>query len=329
MIDQTCGRLPCRAGSEHNDGMANLTFTVASGRTVGVTTLGDPDAERLVIFCHSAPGSSAFDPDPVVSAGRSVHVIALDRPGYGASEPLPPGRWPSITRYADDIAEYLHAIRRDEDAIGVVRPATVGIAGWSAGGRVALAFAARHPELVDRVAIIATPAPNDAVPWIAPQLTAMAELLGAMDPAAASEQLGERLDEQLAPVLHADRDLPLPLDAIGASEADGDALDRPGARDRVERMVTEAFRQGTRGLAADILSYTVRPWGFELGDVKAKTLIVNGQADAIAGNAHATWYQRNLPDARVEMVPNRGHLVVIPAWDRVLSHLAPGSKVAR
>jgi pimeloyl-ACP methyl ester carboxylesterase len=61
----------------------------------------------------------------------------------------------------------------------------------------------------------------------------------------------------------------------------------------------------------------------------AKSLIVNGQADAIAGNAHATWYQRSLPDARVEMIPNRGHLVIIPAWDRVLSHVGPGTKLRR
>jgi pimeloyl-ACP methyl ester carboxylesterase len=93
-------------------------------------------------------------------------------------------------------------------------------------------------------------------------------------------------------------------------------------------MLRDALAQGTRGLAADILSYTARPWGFDLGAVSAKTLIVNGQADAIAGNAHATWYQRAIPDARVEMFPQRGHLVVVPAWDRVLSHLAPGTKLA-
>ena len=101
----------------------------------------------------------------------------------------------------------------------------------------------------------------------------------------------------------------------------------PGARDRLERMVRDAVLQGTRGLAADILSYTARPWGFDASAVKAKTLIVNGQADVLAGNAHATWYQRTVPDSRVEMIPKRGHLVIIPAWDRVLSHLAPNTKL--
>ena len=90
-------------------------------------------------------------------------------------------------------------------------------------------------------------------------------------------------------------------------------------------MLHDAFRQGTAGAAADILSYTARSWGFEPGDVRAKTLIVGGQGDAIAGNAHAAWYQKAVPDSRMEMVPGVGHLVIVPAWGRVLAHLAPNS----
>ncbi|WP_433862063.1 hypothetical protein [Streptomyces sp. L7] len=67
--------------------MANLTFTLRSGRRVGVTTLGDPVAERVIVFCHPAPGSSVFDPDPDASANRGVHIVSLDRAGYGSSAP--------------------------------------------------------------------------------------------------------------------------------------------------------------------------------------------------------------------------------------------------
>ncbi len=302
--------------------MSNISFTVASGRTVGVTSFGDAGAERLVVFCHSAPGSSVFDPDPLVSDTSGLRIVALDRPGYGASDPLPSGRWPSIGRFADDIAEYLRSLTRDEEGNGIAGPRTFGIAGWSAGGRVALAVAARHPDLIDRVAIIATPAPNEAVQWIDPQLSALSAELGALSPDAAIANLGSMLGAQLAPVLEPTGDLPLPLDMVGASDADGDVLDLPGARDRLERMVRDAFRQGARGLAADILSYTVRDWGFDFEDVRAKTLIVAGKADAIAGDAHANWYRGNLADSHVEVVPHRSHLVVIPEWNRVLTHLA-------
>lgn len=305
--------------------MANLTYTLRSGRRVGVTTLGDADAERIVVFCHPAPGTSVFDPDPDASATRNVHIVALDRPGYGSSDPVPYGEWPSIVRAADDIAEYLRSVVLAERSMGVRRVRTVGIAGWSAGGRVALAFAARHPDLTERVAIIATPAPNDAVPWIPPELQAESDRLGGLAPAEAIQQLSGQLQPQADAVLAAAEPGDVPPEAVGATAVDDAVLAQPGVRDRLGRMLHDAFRQGTAGAAADILSYTARPWGFEPGDVRAKTLIVGGQGDAIAGNAHAAWYQKAVPDSRMEMVPGVGHLVIVPAWGRVLAHLAPNS----
>lgn len=305
--------------------MANLTYTLRSGRRVGVTTLGDADAERIVVFCHPAPGTSVFDPDPDASATRNVHIVALDRPGYGSSDPVPYGEWPSIVRAADDIAEYLRSVVLAERSMGVRRVRTVGIAGWSAGGRVALAFAARHPDLTERVAIIATPAPNDAVPWIPPELQAESDRLGGLAPTEAIQQLSGQLQPQADAVLAAADPGDVPPEAVGATAVDDAVLAQPGVRDRLGRMLHDAFRQGTAGAAADILSYTARPWGFEPGDVRAKTLIVGGQGDAIAGNAHAAWYQKAVPDSRMEMVPGVGHLVIVPAWGRVLAHLAPNS----
>jgi len=305
--------------------MANLTYTLRSGRRVGVTTLGDADAERIVVFCHPAPGTSVFDPDPDASATRNVHIVALDRPGYGSSDPVPYGEWPSIVRAADDIAEYLRSVVLAERSMGVRRVRTVGIAGWSAGGRVALAFAARHPDLTERVAIIATPAPNDAVPWIPPELQAESDRLGGLAPTEAIQQLSGQLQPQADAVLAAAEPGDVPPEAVGATAVDDAVLAQPGVRDRLGRMLHDAFRQGTAGAAADILSYTARPWGFEPGDVRAKTLIVGGQGDAIAGNAHAAWYQKAVPDSRMEMVPGVGHLVIVPAWGRVLAHLAPNS----
>ncbi|SEA52806.1 Pimeloyl-ACP methyl ester carboxylesterase [Leifsonia sp. 21MFCrub1.1] len=303
--------------------MADRTFTLRSGRVVGLTGFGDSDAERLVIFCHPAPGSSVFDPDPDASAERRAHIVALDRPGYGSSDPWPSGHWPSIVQAADDIAEYVRSVVVAETVIGVTRPRTVGVVGWSAGGRVALAFAARHPQLVDRVAIVGTPAPNEAVPWIDPQLQQVSDQLAAMAPDEAMGRLSAMLQPQADAVAAAAEPGEVPLDALGIGAVDASALALPGVRDRLGRMLIDAFRQGTGGVAGDILSYTARPWGFDLADVTAKTLVIAGQADALAGHAHAAWYQRSLPDARMEMVPGAGHLAIVPTWGRVLSHVAP------
>ncbi|WP_431218885.1 alpha/beta fold hydrolase [Leifsonia xyli] len=305
--------------------MADRTFTLRSGRVLGVTGYGDSDAERLVIFCHAAPGSSVFDPDPDASAERNAHIVAIDRPGYGSSDPWPHGHWPSITQAADDIAEYLRSIVLAETVIGVTRPRTVGVAGWSAGGRVALALAARHPQLIDRVAIVGTPAPNEAVPWIDPHLQSLSDELAAMEPDEAMSRLGSMLQPQADEVAAASEPGEVPLTALGIGAVDEQALARPGVHDRLGRMLKDAFRQGTAGVAGDILSYTARRWGFEPADVAAKTLIIAGQADQLAGHAHAAWYQRALADSRVEMVPGAGHLAIVPMWGRILSHLAPAT----
>ena len=60
----------------------------------------------------------------------------------------------------------------------------------------------------------------------------------------------------------------------------------------------------------------------------AKTLLLYGSKDPLAAPRHGRWWQERLPNARLEVVPGEGHLLVAPAWRRVLSHVAPGSKVS-
>lgn len=128
--------------------METTTFTQRSGRTVGVTTFGQPDAEHVVVLIHPE-GTEAFDPKPAVTAGRLVHVITVHPPGTGASEPVLQDLLP-VDR-AHDIAEVLGASEIER----------VGVVGWGSGGWVALALAAAHPELVSRVAVVSTLASDD------------------------------------------------------------------------------------------------------------------------------------------------------------------------
>jgi pimeloyl-ACP methyl ester carboxylesterase len=60
-------------------------------------------------------------------------VIACDLPGFGRSDPLPPGIDPTVPAYADAITRWL-------DELGVQRP---HVAGNSMGGAIALELAAR------------------------------------------------------------------------------------------------------------------------------------------------------------------------------------------
>jgi pimeloyl-ACP methyl ester carboxylesterase len=210
---------------------------------------------------------------------------------------------------ADDIAAVL-------DTLHVER---VGIAGWSAGGRVALALAARRPDLVDRVVVVATPAPDEEVPWIDPEQRAELERLRTLGPEEAQTELRSRL-RSLVPT---DSFSAEALWLLAAVTADEPILRSPGVRHRLGGLLDAAFAQGAAGFAADIAGYCLQPWGFEPEAVEAKTLLLYGSRDALAGPRHGRWWREHLPDARLELAPEAGHLLLIPMWARALSHLAP------
>jgi len=283
-----------------------------------MTGHGNPVGSHVVVFCHPAPGSGVFDPDPVVSADHYTRIIAIDRPGYGSSDPLPDGVWPTVAGMADDISEYLHSVDNIANSLENQTVESFSVVGWSAGGRVALALAARHPKLVDRVVLIGTPAPNDEVPWIPEQFAEQSRQLAELPASDALEKLGAALLSQHGGRLPGSDPENVPLDELGVSDADAAALERPGVRERLQNMMRDAYRQGTVGVATDILSYTARPWGFEPSDVRAETLLVYGQEDPIAGMSHAEWYTGQIQDAALLPVPHAGHLLAVSEWSRVL-----------
>jgi pimeloyl-ACP methyl ester carboxylesterase len=172
------------------------------------------------------------------------------------------------------------------------------------------------------VVLFGTPAPQEAVPWIPPAYLASVEQLRGRGP----EEVHAALAGQLAGLIPAAGHILEALRLLGAGPADEPALAQPGARDRLAVMLEAAFAQGIIGQAADIAGYCLQPWGFEPGDVAAKTLLLYGAQDPVAGARHGSWWQKHLPNARLEVVPGAGHLCILTMWARALSHLAPGLK---
>ncbi len=303
-----------------------MRFVLASGRRVAVnltrTPVGPPCADdtdvgagRTVVFCHSAPGAGLFDPDPAETDARGVTLLSVDRPGYGRSDPVHHGRWATVWSAADDIAGVLDTL--DGGPVGVV--------GWSAGGRVALALAARRPDLVARVVVVATPAPDDEIPWIDPEQRIVLDRLRGLAP----EDAHAELESRLRSIVPLDPFSAEALWLLAALTSDEPALAGRDVRARLGEMLRTAFAQGTEGLASDLAGYCLRPWGFEPEEVVAKTLLLYGARDPLAGPRHGRWWKSRLPDARLEVVPDAGHLVLLPLWPRVLSHLAPRRRLLR
>jgi len=287
--------------------------TLRNGRQVAVHRLVEGTTGRTVVLCHPAPGAGTFDPDPSQTALRGITLLGVDRPGYGESDPLAPDDWATVDRSAGDLGDVL-------DSVGAAASGPVGLAGWQAGGLVALALGALRPELVERIVVFGTPAPENEVPWLPAPLRDRLRALRGEPPAAALEGLRDLFAEAAA----SDPTSLRALDLLGGADLDSVSLDSVvGSRQRLADMLACAFAQGAAGLASDVAGYCLRPWGFEPSGINAKTLLLYGSRDPFAANRHATWWQRRLPNARMEMLPGAGPLAIVRSWKRALSHLAP------
>ncbi|HVL90719.1 MAG TPA: alpha/beta fold hydrolase [Actinomycetota bacterium] len=133
-----------RALLVESDGMS-----LSAGIVVG------PQPRAAVVLCHGIPGSARRDPRDEgygglarVVAGRGYAAAWLDFRGVRDS----PGDF-SAAGWIRDLEAMLDALSRDREAAGL----PVVAAGSSAGGAIAIAAAARRPD-VAAVATLATPA---------------------------------------------------------------------------------------------------------------------------------------------------------------------------
>jgi pimeloyl-ACP methyl ester carboxylesterase len=93
-----------------------------------------------LVLLHQSPLSGAmFLPAMPLLAAAGYRALALDTPGFGASDPPPAPQ--SIEAHADALLTVL-------DGLGLGRP---HILGHHTGASIAAAFAARHPARVDRL----------------------------------------------------------------------------------------------------------------------------------------------------------------------------------
>ena len=235
----------------------------------------------------------------MVTAAAGVRLITIDRPGYGGSDLT--AEAVTIPSLADDAAMVLHELGATD----------VAAVGWSAGGRLAMALAARHPDLVRSVDLLAAPAPDEDVPWYPEEVRPMVDALR-QDPDGAVAAM----TPMLAPMTS---DAAGAVGQLGVGPADEALLlERPGLLDGVTAMLTEAFRAGAGGLAADIVSYTVHDWGFDPRAVGVPVRCWYGADDQLVTPAHGEWWCDQALDSSLRVVGGVGHLVPYVVWADVL-----------
>lgn len=114
----------------------------ASGARLRVTEMGEGPA---LVLLHSLLFNRATWDAVLPELAQHFRVIAPDLPGFGESEK------PSPARFAYTLAAFSHALA---DLYAGLRFGPAAVVGHGLGGAIAIALAARHPELVSRLVLV-------------------------------------------------------------------------------------------------------------------------------------------------------------------------------
>jgi 3-oxoadipate enol-lactonase len=176
----------------------------------------------------------------------------------------------SMDRYADDVAALLDALRIEKSVI----------CGLSMGGYVALALWRRHPSRIRGLVLADTRAAADT-----------------LDGAAKRIELIELARQEGVPAV-VERQLP---GLLGKSTREK----HPDLMERIRSMV----RTNVEGVTGALEAMRTRPDSTRLlPTIDVPTLIVVGEEDAITPVKEARAMHAAIPNSRLEVVPEAGHL---------------------
>jgi pimeloyl-ACP methyl ester carboxylesterase len=294
------------------------SFALPDGRSLAYDEVG-ADCGPVVVYLHGTPDSRlARHPDDGVATALGVRLLAVDRPGFGRSDPDPAG---SLTALGRDLRLLL-------DHLGIER---AGLLGWSAGGLAALAAAASLGERVSRVVLAGTVPPFEAHrdPAVLADLgaarrgfveLAVEVLAEGMAPA----ELAEEVAAHLVPD-PLDRDLARDHVLEAAGEVGRRELDEvPGAVEQLVDALLEAVAQGRAGLAHDVARQLEA--GLDLATVTAPVWTVHGGHDPVSPPTVGRWLARHLSRAgvtvEVDVDPDAGHQILLTRWAELVERAA-------
>jgi pimeloyl-ACP methyl ester carboxylesterase len=288
------------------DGVREGRLERPDGRTVAWTNWGPPDGLPL-LRVPGTPGSRYnLRPDRTEWEKRGLRAITTERPGYGASTPLP-GR--GFNEHADDLAAILDQLGLD----------AVHLIGGSGAAPHELAFAARHPDRVRAMTVLVGAAPvtdEEAAGEIGLNRVAYG-LVTSGD----VEGLRALLTEQRAAML-AD-----PLAAITqimdkAPPSDQEVMRDPGWREAFAVSAREALQQGIEGWTDEALALIDRWDDIDLSGVRTSLTWWHAAGDANAPLSAAQRLLQQVPHAQLRLFgADEGHMAPYHREPEILDEL--------
>jgi len=236
------------------------------GQPVAVHALvsGREDGPAVVLSNSLGADHRMWDPQ-VAALEEHFRVIRYDTRGHGSS-PVPPGPY-TVDDLADDVVALL-------DRLGIERAHVVGL---SLGGATAMRLAVRHPDRVDRLALLCT-----AAVFLTPQM--WADRAAAVRTDGVRSIAGSIVDRWFTPDFLATR---------------------PEDRAAYETMVGATPDEGYAGCCDALASFDTRS---DLAHIRASTLVIGGAQDPATPTSKQQEIADGIPGARLLVVPDAAHL---------------------
>jgi pimeloyl-ACP methyl ester carboxylesterase len=262
---------------------------IAPGRRVHVIEVGD--GRPLVLLHGSGPTALMFL--PLLERLKDLRAIAVDRPGFGLSDPG--DRSPEAYRRAA-----VDTLTRVLDGLGVAETALLGN---SMGGTWALWYALAHPDRVSRLILLGAPPllPGTHVP---PPMLAVA-----------TPTAGPPL--QMPP--------PSRETVVQSMSVMGEGNTIVNYPDQIEALVAAGYDRLASDTSLAELRAAISPTGWqptlalrpdELQQLTIPTLLIWGEHDPLGGAGVARMTAATIPHARLEVL-SAGHAPWLGHLDRV------------
>lgn len=280
------------------------TLELSDSRQLGYATYGPADGDPLFFF-HGTPGSRYTRvPEPSVFHEHNIRQVTLERPGFGRST------------YESDrtLLDWPEDVKEAADRLGFEEFA---IAGESGGGPYTLACAAKIPDRLTAVGVIAGLGPLDV-----PDATEGMELTNRLGFTLASVPLVLRPFLWLR-IRSIRRDMEGFIDAWASNAPDPDAaiLQQPAVRAMLRESFPPAVTQGVQSPLTETRIHA-RPWGFDLTDIPVHIDLWHGGADTFVPERMARHVADNVPSASLQRYPDAGHLLSNEHYDEIFSTLS-------
>jgi pimeloyl-ACP methyl ester carboxylesterase len=243
----------------------------AGGVSIALIDTGG-DGPAVVLLHGRGMNHRMWDPQ-LASLGSALRLIAIDLPGFGASDRPPDIDWYSAARYAEVIEGLMEALLGDGGGT---------LVGFSLGGFPALELLRRGSGAVRGALLYATRVVPDPPERAASWVTARDGVLAGETPPLGDNWPAVLLGEDPTPEAFAAAAHALDDSRIGAAGAIETVRTRPDLR--------TAF-----------------------GDVQVPVGIVHGTQDQVIDPAEAAAVAACIPGADVRMIERAGHLANIEA----------------